>query len=434
MKRMANLARTPRIFYGWYIVAASFIILFFSSGSRYAFGVMFKPIIQEFGWSRGSISLVFFLNMVVFSLAIMIAGKVYDRRGPRMVLTVSTLFVSAGFILTAFIHSIGEFFFSYGILAALGVAGTSVPTISTITSKWFEKRRGLALSLAVSGVSIGQFVLVPFFSLLTAGYGWRATYLYSGILMLVINLSITWFVVRGDPHQMGLNPLGSDVVTGPPALKVTHSSPLPAAKDFTLTQAMRTPSFWLMTAAMFVCGSGDYFATTHLIPMATDLGISSLTAGNMLGLYGLMSLAGILVAGPAADRIGSKIPIVFQFLLRVLLCLMVLQYKSVGSLYLFAIFFGFTHLITAPLIPMLMVKLYGSTHLGVIAGFVNTAHFLGGGVWAYGAGVVFDKTGDYQLAFAMSAAAAFVAAILGLLIRERRHVIQESGVSPAVCL
>lgn len=431
---MANLVRTPRIFYGWYIVAASFIILFFSSGSRYAFGVMFKPIIQEFGWSRGSISLVFFLNMVVFSLAIMIAGKAYDRRGPRMVLTVSTLFVSAGFILTAFIHSIGEFFFSYGILAALGVAGTSVPTISTITSKWFEKRRGLALSLAVSGVSIGQFVLVPFFSLLTAGYGWRATYLYGGILMLVINLSITWFVVKGDPHQMGLNPLGSDVVTRPPALKATQSSPLRAEKDFTLTQAMRTRSFWLMSAAMFICGSGDYFATTHLIPMATDLGISPLTAGNMLGLYGLMSLAGILAAGPAADRIGNKIPIVFQFLLRVLLCLMVLEYKSVTSLWVFAMLYGFTHLITAPLIPMLMLKLYGGAHLGTIAGFVNTAHFLGGGVWAYGAGVVFDKTGSYQLAFAVSAAVALAAAILGLLIRERRHVILESGVSPAACL
>jgi sugar phosphate permease len=252
---MANLARGPRIFYGWYIVAASFTILFFSSGARYAFGVMFKPIIQEFGWSRGSISLVFLVNMIVFSMAIMFAGKAYDRKGPKAVIAVSTLFVSAGFVMTSFIHSIGEFFFSYGILAALGIAGTSVPTISTITSKWFDKWRGLALSLAVSGVSIGSFVLVPFFSLLTVRYGWRATYLLAGILMLLVNLPLAWFVIKGDPHHLGLKPLGSEERIDSPSPAAERPAPVSGPGDFRLSQAVRTPSFWLMSIAMFICGS-----------------------------------------------------------------------------------------------------------------------------------------------------------------------------------
>jgi MFS family permease len=150
-----------RFFYGWYIVVASFVILFFNSGARYAFGVMIKPIIKEFGWSRGAVSLVFFVNMAVFALSLFIVGKLYDRFGPKWVIIVSTLFISAGFVLTSFINSIGQFFFSYGILAALGIAGTSVPLIATLTSKWFDKWRGLAISLSLSGNSIGQFTLIP---------------------------------------------------------------------------------------------------------------------------------------------------------------------------------------------------------------------------------------------------------------------------------
>jgi sugar phosphate permease len=148
----------------------------------------------------------------------------------------------------------------------------------------------------------------------------------------------------------------------------------------------------------------------------------------MLGWYGLMSLAGILIAGPAADRIGSKVPMALTFVLRVFLWIMILEYKTVTSLYVFALLFGFTHLITAPLVPMLILRLYGGNHLGILTGFVNTVHFLGGGVWAYGAGVVFDKTGSYQLAFILSAVAAVVATVCSVCIAERRHRVDQ--VSP----
>jgi predicted MFS family arabinose efflux permease len=234
-------------------------------------------------------------------------------------------------------------------------------------------------------------------------------------------MALALFVIKGDPHHLGLKPLGWNEEAVPGNLKGVRVTSAASANDLTLAQAMRTPSYWLFSVAMFICGSGDYFATTHLIPMATDLGISPITAGNMLGLYGLMSLAGLLAAGPAADRIGSKTPMFLTFLLRVVLFIMIMNYKTVGSLYVFALLFGFTHVVTAPLIPMLIVKLYGGTHLGVLTGFVNTVHFLGGGLWAYGAGVVFDKTGNYQLAFLISAVAAFVATICSSCIAERRH-------------
>src|SRR5271169_1078355 len=123
---MRSALKNTRVFYGWFVVAASILMLFFNSGAQYAFGVMFKPIIREFGWSRGAISLVFLMNMVVFAAGLTVVGKLYDRYGPKWVIIVSTLLVSGGFVLTSFVHSIGQFFFSYGVLAAAGLAGTGV--------------------------------------------------------------------------------------------------------------------------------------------------------------------------------------------------------------------------------------------------------------------------------------------------------------------
>lgn len=415
--------REGRIHYGWYIVAASFTILCFNAGARYAFGVMFKPIIKEFGWSRGQVSLVFFVNMVVFAVSLLIVGRLYDRYGPKWVVIISTIFISTGFMLTSFIHSIGQFFFSYGILAAFGIAGTAVPLMATLTSKWFDKWRGFAVSLTVSGNSIGQFALVPLLSYFALNFGWRASYLYIGIIMLVINIVLAALVIKGDPRHFGLKPFGFVEAKEGDDGKEPLVSSAGGLQDMGLKQAMKTSSFWLFTIVMFICGGGDYFATIHLIPLATDYGISPMTAGNMLAWYGLMSLAGVLIAGPAADVIGSKIPILLTFVLRILLFVMLTRYKSEVSFYVFALAFGFTHLITAPLTPILIGKLYGFAYLGILTGFINTVHFLGAGFWPYLAGVIFDKTGSYQLAFILSATMACAAVVAMLLIKERRHFV-----------
>jgi len=412
------------LFYGWYIVAAAFAILFFNSGARYAFGVMFKPIIAEFGWSRAAVSSVFSVNMVVFAIGLLVVGKLYDRYGPKWVIIISTLFLSAGLVLTSFMRSFGEFFFSYGILAAFGIAGTAVPLMATLTSKWFDKWRGLAISTALSGNSIGQFALVPVLSLVALNFGWRTSYLYVGIAMLAVNIFLVLFIIKGDPEHLGLKPFGhvEEEEKGETAKSLASSTPVSA--DMSLKEAMGTPSFWAFSLAMFICGGGDYVATTHLIPLATDYGVPPMTAGWMLSLYGFMSLAGILIAGPAADVIGNKIIIIITFVMRIFLFAMLLKYKSVASLYVFALAFGFTHLITAPLTPMLIAKLYGVTHLGILTGFINTAHFLGAAFWPYMAGYTFDKTGSYRFAFILLAIMAFVAAASMLFVKEKRHMVR----------
>jgi predicted MFS family arabinose efflux permease len=240
--------------------------------------------------------------------------------------------------------------------------------------------------------------------------------------MLIVNTSLAFFVLKGDPDDLGEKPLGYQP-GGTTGGEEDRASTSETPQDLNLREAMQTRSFWLFLITMFICGSGDFLVTTHLIPMVTDHGISPFTAGNMLAWLGLMSLAGILVVGPVSDLIGNKIPIALTFLLRCLLFLLILEYQSVWSFYLFSLGFGFTLLITAPLNATLMGRLYGLSHLGLISGFITTIHHLGGGFWAYMGGLIFDQTASYRLAFVFSTIMAVVAIFSTALIAEKKHQV-----------
>lgn len=409
----------PQLHYGWYVLAASFAMLFFNSGARYSFGVMFKPMIAEFGWSRGSISFAFFVNTALWAISLVFVGRVYDRFGPRWVIIIGTVFISAGYALISLINSLWQFYICYGILVAIGMGGTAVPLIAALMSKWFVRWRGLAISLALSGNCLGQFALVPLFTLFALKYGWRASYLCIGFIMFAVNVTMALLVIKGNPADLGKQPFGCsgrEMREGKDPLSAGESE-----RDLSLREAMQTFSFWFFLIAMFICGSGDFLVTTHLIPYVTDHGISPTTAGNMLAWFGLMALGGVLVAGPASDLIGNKIPLALTFLMRFLSFLLILNYQTTVSFYIFSLVFGFTYLITGTLIPTTLGRLYGFLHIGLLSGFVTTAHHLGGGLWAYMGGFIFDRTGSYQLAFIVSALMALVALFSCVLIKEKRH-------------
>lgn len=401
---------------------SSFIILLFNSGARYSFGVMFKPMIEEFGWSRASISLAFFINMILYAFLLTVVGRFYDRFGPKWVMIIATIFLFAGYSLSSFLHSLLEFYIYYGIFVAVGFAGTSLPLFASLISKWFDKWRGFAISLSLSGNCLGQFLLLPLFTLLTQGYSWRLSYLIIGLCMGIVNIPFIIFIIKKSPEEVGLKPYGYKGFEGETyerrkELLISDREKI----DLTLKEAMSTRSFWLFTLIMFVCGSGDFWMITHLIPFATDQGISPFTAGNIMAWYGLMGLIGVLIAGPSSDIFGNKIPLAVTFLIRFISFIIILNLQDIFSFYLFGLSFGFTFLITAPITATLLGKLYGFSHIGFISGFVTTFHHLGGGFWSYMGGWLFDKTGDYKISIYISAFLAIAAFISALFIDEKPH-------------
>ncbi len=214
----------------------------------------------------------------------------------------------------------------YGVLTAIGTGGATIPLVAALMSKWFERRRGLAISLALSGACFGQFVLVPIFNRFVLIYSWRISYFLIGLIILVVNTILAFTVFKGDPEDLGVQPYGNadaENSTDPDG----SGNSVYGKSDLNLKQAMKTYSFWLFLIFMFICGGGDFLIATHLVPFVTDYGVSPTSAANMLALYGLMSLGGILIAGPASDLIGNKIPIAASFVLRLMLFLMLFRWR-----------------------------------------------------------------------------------------------------------
>lgn len=419
--KAASPSLSPQgLYFGWYVVAACFVILFFNAGARFAIGVAFKPIAAEFGWSRGQISLAFMVQMIVFALSLFAVGGFFDRYGPKKVIVICTFLLAGGCAALAVIQTYFSFMFFFGVVAAIGMGGTGVPLVASLVSKWFAKRRGLVVSLALAGSCLGQFALVPAITWLVQHQGWRYSYLLIGISILVVNLVLVKWFIRGEPAELGLNIDGK--ADSPPQTGGNQAqAAVSVEEDLSLGQAVKTRAFWLFAMVMFVCGSGDFLVTTHLIPMVTDHGHSAAAGGNMLALFGLLALVGILLAGPAADVMGNKLPMAVTFALRLVLFILILSSQTLVSFYVFALLFGLTFLITAPLTPTLLVKLYGIKNIGIISGLITTIHHLGGGLWAWMGGITYDYTGNYRLAFILSAIMAGVAVICALLIREERH-------------
>ena len=411
--------RQQGIFYGWIVLIASFIMLFFNAGAQFSIGVMFKPIIVDFGWNRGSISMIVLINMMVYALSMLVMGRAYDRFGPRWVILISATFLGSGFLGLSWMSGFGEFVLYYGILCGIGFSGCTILIFSSLISKWFEKWRGLVISSVLSGSCLGQFFLIPFYNNLIIEKGWQSTCFLIGALTFCINFLLAMTIVKGDPDQLGIQPLGRVIANSqlqPPVSKgdIEHTG------DFTVSEAIKTSLFWLYVGVMFVCGAGDFLISTHLVPLITDFGIDQKTAGEMLAWFGLFGLMGILIAGPLSDMIGNKIPILGTFVIRVGLLVMILTLQNKITFYLFSFGFGFTMLITGVLTVTLIGKIFGYSNIGTLTGLITTIHHLGGGILVYTGGVVYDQAASYRSILIVYIVMALMAIVACLFIKEKR--------------
>ncbi|MGD9010582.1 MAG: MFS transporter, partial [Desulfobacteraceae bacterium] len=284
------------------------------------------------------------------------------------------------------------------------------------------RHRGMAVSLAMCGGPVGQFVMVPPATHVIHTYGWRWVFIALALLVLVVCVGVaTTLMKAAAPQDADLS--GGAGASPKPAPGSASPDDHTSTGDLNLGQAMKTPSFWFFAILMAVCGGGDYLVITHLVPMVTDAGISARTAGNMMAWFGLMGMAGLMITGPVSDRFGNKLPTVATFVLRLILFVLILFYKNTTTFYVFALMFGFTMFITAPITTTLLAKLYGLSSIGLISGVVTTIHHLGGGIWIWLGGAAFDRFGNYDAIFGLYAGSSAIAVICGILIKEERHPV-----------
>jgi len=390
--------RRPKIFYGYLVVAVSFLIMVVMWGANYTFGVFFEPLLDEFGWSRAATSGAFSLSLALLGIFGIGAGKLTDRFGPRIVVSVCGFFLGLGYLLLSQMNAIWELYLFYGVMIAIGVSGSFVPLASTV-ARWFVGRRGMMTGITVSGIGVGMLVVPPLASWLIASYGWRTAYQGVGLLAWVLILIAAQFL-RRDPGKMGELPYGEQGLAGKES----------AGMGFSLREAIQTRQFWLLSVAFVSLTVSTGTIPAHIVLHAIGLGISPAKAAVILATMGGLSTVGRIIIGGVGDRIGTKLALIIGFGLFSLALFWLLVAKELWMLYLFAIVFGFGYGGIAALISPSVAELFGlSSHgaiLGVIIGSIQTTEGIGPVV----AGYIFDVTGSYQLAFLMCA----LASVIGL--------------------
>jgi len=380
------------------ILVAGFLVVFVGGGARFAIGLTLKPMVAELGWARGELGLAVGVYLVVSAFASFVAGRIADRASPRLLLNAGVVLSAAGLGLMSLVTQPWHPVVLYGVIFALGNGAISLVPVGVMVTRAFPERAGLVNSVIASGVSLGQLVIIALLAAVLAQIGWRSVYV--------------WLAVA----QAALVPL---LLIALPAGSSQRATDAPR-DGLTVRAAARKPKFWLLLAIYAICGLDDFFVSTHVVAFAGDRGVGALLAGNLLALMGLTALLGVLATGLVSDRVGPIGPTAAAFAARVAVFALVMIDQSTVSVAIFALVFGATFLVTAPLTVLFVRDHFGMKHLGALTGLITMVHQIFGGIGAYGGALIFDAAGSYDAAFTLVAALSALALVLTLLLGARR--------------
>lgn len=392
------------------LLAIGFLVLFVGGGARFSIGLTLKDITAEFTVGRSVLGLTVAVYLVVTSASMFLAGRLADRLSMRAVLGWGLLVSAAGMSLMCLMTAPWQLFALYGVVFAAGNGIASITPVALMVSRAFPERAGLANGVVSAGMSAGQLIIIALFTLVLAGYGWRYVFFWGGVAHLLL-LPLVLFAVPGG----GPGPVSAPVRTAGAGPPVT-----PAREGMTLREASRTRQFWLLIAVYALCGLDDFFVTTHIVAFAQDRGVDAIFAGQLLAAMGLAGFVGVIASGAWSDAAGPMWPALASFLARIAAFGLVMVDQSVLSIAVFALVFGFTFLMTAPLLVIFARDAFGTAHLGAISGLIVMVHHMCGGLGAWLGAAIFDARGGYDAAFAVMLASSLLASVLTLWLARRK--------------
>ena len=302
-----------------FLLAVCFLVLLFSGGARFAIGLLLHPMAHDLSWSRSTLSLSVTVFMVLSACALPLVGHLVDRFGARAVLAVSVLATALALAAMSLVESPWEALLVYGVVFALGCAGTSITPVGVLLSRWYPHRMGMANSIAISGMGVGQLLVISVLAVQLTTLGWRGSFLALGVATLVCVLPFVLAMTRVEPSEQAAPPPDPGAGT-----RTAATAAAAEGEAETLREALAARRLQLLLVIYVVCGFQDFLVATHMVAFALDEGVDTLLAGNMLAFMGLTGLAGVLLAGVLNDRFGPVLPTALCFALRIVLCAVLL--------------------------------------------------------------------------------------------------------------
>lgn len=450
-----------RLFYGYFVVAAGSFALFVSMGARNGLGIFIDPMESDGIWdTRAAISAVIALGTLVNALTQPFLGALYDKYGGRavisgslLVLGVSTIILALtggygpefsigigigflGFHLFDLTNSLLFMFIVYSLVMSTASSGVSLVTVHAMLSKWFQRNRGMALSVATAGTSAGGLLLTPFSAFLILSSNWRFAWVALGIFVLLLALPLALTILRDTPAEVGENPDGDDndgvQRIGGSQTVAERVTPL---QTKVWQDSLRSAPFWQLSGAYFVCGVTTIIISAHYVPFALDLGISSGVAALAFGFMQGLNAVGVIVVGFLSDMYSRKNLLGTIYFIRFLAYVMLVTPgfmmmiwgfsipPSIG-IWAFAVLAGMSWIATPPLTSSLTADIYGVRNIGTLNGLSTMSHQIGGSLSVFMAGVLYDITGSYEIPFAIAGMFLLGATLASYAVNERKFSIR----------
>ena len=411
-------------YYGWLIVGIAFVTMAIGVTARTAFSLLMPPLINEFGWDRGLVAGAFSFGFLVSAVLSPIIGRVMDARGPRIVIMTGVLLMTAGLFLTRYIERPWHLYATLGVLVGGGANLMTYTAHSQFLPNWFVQRRGLAISIAFSGVGVGAIVLLPWLQSIILTDGWRASCWAIGLLVLLAVAPLN-LLVRKRPEDIGLLPDGDARLPSAADKRRAPNVVDPAwvAIEWTLARAVRTTRFWWIVLGYF-CGLVAWYAVqVHQTKYLTEIGFAPLIAAWALGAVSVVGIPGQIILGGLSDRIGREWVWTagcagFAVCYAALIALE--HAPSNVLLYLMVLAQGFLGYALTSVMGPTVAEIFEGPHYGSIFGTITVALIGGGAAGPWVAGVIHDATGSYRLAFVLTIACCIASALAIWMAAPRR--------------
>jgi MFS family permease len=391
-------------FYGWIIVAVTFVTMAIGVNARTAFSLLFPPIIGEFGWDRGITAGAFSFGFLVSAAVSPLIGRLMDRLGPRAVMELGVALMAGGLLLAPLTTQPWHLYLTIGVLVGSGSICLGYSGQSLFLTNWFDRRRGFAIGLAFAGVGVGSVTLLPWVQLLIDQTGWRTACTAVGLLVLVVLAPIN-LLLRKRPEDIGLRPDGDKAPSSASARPLSNIVDRDwAGTDWTLRRAMRTARFWWL-AIGYSGGLYIWYAVqVHQTKYLLDVGFSPRVAVWALGAVSLLGIPGQILLGHLSDRIGrewiwSTSCAGFAVCFAALIALA--HYPSLLLVYVMVVSQGALGYGLTSIMGAVVVEIFQGKHYGSIFGSIMVAALAGGAAGPLVTGVLHDLSGSYTLAFAI---------------------------------
>ena len=277
-----NEKKTSNFFYGYIIALACFLIQGVGVGSYIAFGVFFKPLLAEFGWSRATLSGASSLAFLLMGFLGILVGNLNDKFGPRITMVLTGVFYGSGYFLLFQLNSVWQLYLFFGLMVGIGLSSIDVIPL-TITARWFVRRRGMVTGLVKAGTSAGELIMPLLVSIFIINYGWRYAYIFIGIIVLVFFIG-SGQLLRRDPDQMGKLADGDR--------KISTGQLDTSEVGMSLQEAFRSWKFWMLCIISFLAGYCMLTIMVHTVAHATDIGIDQIKSAGVLSTIGGVSIVG----------------------------------------------------------------------------------------------------------------------------------------------